>query len=299
MELTNSFPSLHAMAEGIVLRPFQAADVPAVATACNDEQIQRWLPLPSPYTRAHAEDWCLRLSHQLREQGDGLHLAMATPAGTFIGCVSLKKTDWLARVTEIGYWAAPGLRSAGHTTAATAYLARWALANGMERVELMAATGNRASQRVAEKAGFRFEGVKRNAGLVHGGRVDLCLYALTPDTRQTADLVADFHDMIGTSTASAEATSAIRRALLAEEYQEYQAAEDARDLAGIADALADMVYVAYGTAHCYGFDMDAMLTEVHASNMTKQPPAVPGGKAVKGPGYRPPDIKAVLGRPGG
>lgn len=279
-----------------MLRPLQETDIQAVAAACNDEQIQRWLPLPSPYTLAHAEDWCLRLSHELREQGDGLHLAMASPDGTFVGCISLKKTDWRAQVTEIGYWTAPQHRSSGNTTAATAYLARWALANGMERVELTAATGNRASQRVAEKAGFRFEGVMRNAGFVHGGRVDLCLYALTPDTRRTANMVADFHAMLGTSPASIEATSAIRRALLAEEYQEYQDAEDARDLTGIADALADMVYVAYGTARCYGFDLDAVLAEVHASNMTKEPPAAPGGKAVKGPGYRPPDINAVLGR---
>jgi RimJ/RimL family protein N-acetyltransferase len=296
--LSHSFPSLHARAGGIVLRPLQAADVPAVAAACNDEQIQRWLPLPRPYTLAHAEDWCLRLSHELREQGDGLNLAMVTPDGAFIGCVSLKKTDWPARVTEIGYWTAPPRRSAGHTTAATAYLARWALANGMERVELTAATGNRASQRVAEKAGFGFEGVMRNAGIVHGGRVDLCLYALTAGTRRTADMVADFHVMLGTGAASAEATSAIRRALLAEEYQEYEAAEEARDLAGIADALADIVYVAYGTARSYGFDLDAVLTQVHASNMTKQPPAEPGGKAAKGPGYRPPDIAAVLRRNG-
>ena len=74
------------------------------------------------------------------------------------------------------------MRGNGYTSTAVAYLARWALDNGMERVELTAATGNRASQRVAEKAGFRLEGVMRNAGLVHDGRVDLCLYALTPDT---------------------------------------------------------------------------------------------------------------------
>lgn len=121
---------------------------------------------------------------------------------------------------------------------------------------------------------------------------------MTPDNRRIADMVADFHELLGTGPASAEAMSAIRRALLAEEYQEYEASEDARDLAGIADALADMVYVAYGTARCYGFDLDAVLAEVHASNMTKEPSEVPGGKAVKGPGYRPPDIIAVLGRPG-
>jgi RimJ/RimL family protein N-acetyltransferase len=178
----NVFPVLNTRTDRIALRPLGAEDIPAVAAACNDQLIQRWLPLPRPYTLADAENWCLRLSHQLRDQGDGLNAAMTTKAGEFVGCVSLKKTDWRAAVTEIGYWTAPQMRSAGYTTRAAAFLARWALANGMERVELTAATGNRASQRVAEKAGFQFEGVMRNAGIVHGGRVDLCLYALTPET---------------------------------------------------------------------------------------------------------------------
>ena len=49
---------------------------------------------------------------------------------------------------------------------------------GFERLELRAATGNLASQRVAEKAGFTREGVLRNAGYVHDGRVDMVVYAL-------------------------------------------------------------------------------------------------------------------------
>ena len=51
--------------------------------------------------------------------------------------------------------------------------------HGFERMELRAATGNLASQRVAEKAGFVREGVARNAGRVHAGRVDLVVYSLT------------------------------------------------------------------------------------------------------------------------
>ena len=49
---------------------------------------------------------------------------------------------------------------------------------GVERLELRAATGNLASQRVAEKAGFTREGVLRNAGYVNDGRVDMVVYSL-------------------------------------------------------------------------------------------------------------------------
>jgi RimJ/RimL family protein N-acetyltransferase len=58
-------------------------------------------------------------------------------------------------------------------------LRSWVLRDqGFERVELRAATGNLASQRVAEKAGFTREGVLRNAGSVNAGRVDMVVYSL-------------------------------------------------------------------------------------------------------------------------
>jgi len=93
----------------------------------------------------------------------------------------------------------------------------------------------------------------------------------------------------------------LRQALIEEEVGELAAAARAGDLVGVADALADIVYVAYGTAHVYGIDLDAVLNEVHASNMTKlgadgQPVRRADGKVLKGPSYRPPDIAAVLAR---
>lgn len=92
---------------------------------------------------------------------------------------------------------------------------------------------------------------------------------------------------------------ALRQALIDEELDELRAATAAGDLVGVADALADIVYVAYGTAHVYGIDLDAVLDAVHASNMTKlgadgRPLRRPDGKVLKGPGYRPPDIEAAL-----
>ena len=58
-------------------------------------------------------------------------------------------------------------------------LAQWVLREqGLERVELRAAPGNIGSQRAAERAGFTREGVLRNAGHVHEGRVDLIVYSL-------------------------------------------------------------------------------------------------------------------------
>jgi predicted HAD superfamily Cof-like phosphohydrolase len=90
----------------------------------------------------------------------------------------------------------------------------------------------------------------------------------------------------------------LRTRLLDEEAAEFAAAAAQRDLVGMADALADVVYVAYGTALTVGIDLDAVLDEVHRSNMSKldaggRPVLRYDGKVLKSPGY-PPDVTGVL-----
>ena len=95
------------------------------------------------------------------------------------------------------------------------------------------------------------------------------------------------------------ALARLRVALLEEEVGEFVAASERGDVVGIADALADIVYVAYGTALTYGIDLDAVLHEVHRSNMSKlgsdgKPLIRDDGKVLKSGLYFPPDIESVL-----
>ncbi|MBM2619753.1 GNAT family N-acetyltransferase [Actinoplanes sp. LDG1-06] len=174
------FPSEVVATNRLVLRPFAIADAAAVVDGCSDGETQRWLPMPRPFTPAVAEGWCSGGAEQLRLDGDGVQLAIADAADDrLVGGVCLKKTSWVRGYTEIGYWMRPGLRGRGFAAEATAGLARWGLGHErIHRVELTAATGNIASQRVALKAGFTFEGVARSAGYTHTGRVDLRVYSL-------------------------------------------------------------------------------------------------------------------------
>jgi RimJ/RimL family protein N-acetyltransferase len=166
--------------ERLVLRPLAEADIDAVVVAGADPVTQRWLPLPRPYGRAHAEEFVRKWAPGQRESGDGIVRALGY-GSELAGVIDLKRTDWVHRETEIGYWAAPGFRGLGLMTEAVAALARWVLGEqGFERAELRAATGNIASARVAVKAGFGYEGVARNAGVIHDGRVDLAIYSMIP-----------------------------------------------------------------------------------------------------------------------
>src|SRR6266487_2020090 len=91
----------------------------------------------------------------------------------------------------------------------------------------------------------------------------------------------------------------LRVVLLQEEVSEFVTASENGDLVGIADALADIVYVVYGTALTYGIDLDAVLREVHRSNMSKlgrdgKPLIRDDGKVLKSDQYFRPDIGVVL-----
>lgn len=117
--------------------------------------------------------------------------------------------------------------------------------------------------------------------------------------------VGRFHQAFGLPRASRPSADVpaglaqLRVDLLVEEVGEFAEATADRDLVGLADALADIVYVAYGAAVTYGIDLDAALREVHRSNMSKldehgRPIHREDGKVLKSARYTPPDIASVL-----
>ncbi len=180
MTAPHIFSELRLETPRLVLRPYRAEDAPDVALACRDELTQRWLPLPNPYTDADALAWCTEISPGFRTSGEALEVAAIRRADDrLIGSFGLKRTDWRARSSEIGYWVAPWARGEGLAVEAVDAIGHWLFVEqGFERLALRAATGNLASQRVAEKAGFTREGVARNAGFTNAGRVDLVVFSL-------------------------------------------------------------------------------------------------------------------------
>lgn len=95
-----------------------------------------------------------------------------------------------------------------------------------------------------------------------------------------------------------ERTKELRKRLIREEFQELIDAIDADDLVGIADGVADLVYVAVGTDVSYGIPFNLTFREVHRSNMDKlvdgQHYRDDAGKTIKPPGWQPPNIEGIL-----
>ncbi|MFE5894377.1 MazG nucleotide pyrophosphohydrolase domain-containing protein [Streptomyces sp. NPDC002285] len=123
-----------------------------------------------------------------------------------------------------------------------------------------------------------------------------------------ANLVREFHLAFGLDARSAPTEvspelAAHRGELLAEEAAEVAEVAVTGPLDKLAHELADVVYVAYGTALVHGIDLDAVLAEIHRSNMTKLGPdgrvaRRADGKVLKGEHYEVPDVSSVLRRQG-
>lgn len=122
---------------------------------------------------------------------------------------------------------------------------------------------------------------------------------------EAMESVAEFHRRFGLPISSRPrghvdpVLAQLRVDLLVEEVDEFREATEECDAVGIADALADIVYVAYGAALTYGIDLDAVIREVHRSNVSKlgadgRPVRREDGKILKPSTYRPPNIPAVL-----
>jgi RimJ/RimL family protein N-acetyltransferase len=157
------------------LRAPGPSDWPAVHAACQDPAIRRWTSVPSPYTERDAQDFVSRYAAEGWRSGRRATFAVCdATSGALLGTAALGHLgvddDTDDGIGQVGYWTAPEARGRGLTTQAVLTLCRWGFgALGLARIEWYAEVGNVGSRRVAEKAGFTYEGLLRSR-LVHRGR---------------------------------------------------------------------------------------------------------------------------------
>jgi ribosomal-protein-alanine N-acetyltransferase len=174
------FPTLTVSTPRVLVRPLEAADAKAVSAIFADKLTQRWLPFQRKLGQIDGAAWCTEMAQERRDSGSGDHYGVIRREDDrLVGVLWTKRTDWSARLTEVSYAMAPHARGFGMAAEAVDALAvALILEHGFQRLELRVAPGNTASRRVAEKAGFTYEGLLRNAGYVHSGRVDLEVWSL-------------------------------------------------------------------------------------------------------------------------
>ncbi|MEW9528768.1 GNAT family N-acetyltransferase [Microbispora sp. NPDC049125] len=167
--------------ERLVVRPHEPADHDQVAALIMNGDASSALPPGRPSAVGEVKEWLADGVHGLRRSGKGVQLAIFTKDGELVGGVSLHGADWNAGITQVGYGVGPKSRGKGIAPEAVGAVTHWALSLGLHRVELRTTLENEASQRVAAKAGFTYEGTLRQAQRGHDGLHDLLVFSVLAD----------------------------------------------------------------------------------------------------------------------
>jgi 8-oxo-dGTP diphosphatase len=163
----------------LTIRPFKAADAPAMHRLVNDWEVAKYLArVPFPYPRDLADEWIASTWPRI-EAGDAWDLAIiGEEAGkeVLVGCIALTMQRG-TRQAELGYWV--GRKFWGHGVApeAAGRLLNWAFATlPLDSVVASALEENERSGQVLRRLGFAETGKGTREFVCRGGPMPVRLF---------------------------------------------------------------------------------------------------------------------------
>ncbi len=166
----------------LVLEPTTTAhaDALAAATEASLPELRPWMPWAANYSVSSTLDF-VTSSEAAWLTGDGYNFTIFH-RDEVVGSISLIRGNPLVRMRDMGYWLRSDLAGRGLMTEAASAVVEYGFeAIKLHRIALEAGVANTASNRVAEKIGFRREGLVRSACFGANGYYDAYLYGLLED----------------------------------------------------------------------------------------------------------------------
>lgn len=169
----------------VTLRPFQFADLGALCTAVQESlaDLKPWMGWARDgYSEKDAHEFIAIVRSRWNDGGLYGFAITDTESGTLLGACNLSQLHPQYRFCNLGYWVRSSQRGKGIAGKAARLAARFAFEKaGLIRVEIVVATENTASLRVAEKIGAHREGVLRNRIIVGKKTYDAVMFSLIPE----------------------------------------------------------------------------------------------------------------------
>jgi RimJ/RimL family protein N-acetyltransferase len=169
--------------EKIVLRKYEIEFIPLLFEAASESKggdFSYWMPWchenyaiedSRDFIEKTVENW--KNSEDVwREEMQFGYAIFDAETGKFLGGTGLNKPDKIHRMFNLGYWVRTSEHNRGIASEATKLLAKAAFEDlpELNRIEIVAAVENIASQKAAEKSGAFREGILRKR-LIIGGRI--------------------------------------------------------------------------------------------------------------------------------
>ena len=162
------------------LEPLDERWLDDVAELVADPHVLRFTRIPEPPPQDFARSWIDRYTEGRRD-GSCEGFAVVDSDDRFLGMGLAPEIDREAGELELGYIVAAAARGRGVATEILRLLTDWAFRTvGAERAFLIIDVQNRASQRVAERCGYRHEGDMRSIHLKDERRIDAGLWSRLP-----------------------------------------------------------------------------------------------------------------------
>lgn len=165
--------------ERTVLRSLASADAEPLFALVdrNRAYLRAWLPWVDAVREVGQIRGFVASVGERERAGESLELGIEHD-GELAGVCGFRRIDPDNRTAELGYWLRADRQGKGIVTASCRACVRHGFESlGLNRIELAAATGNAPSRRVADRLGFRLEGVLREAGWLYDHFVDHAVYA--------------------------------------------------------------------------------------------------------------------------
>jgi RimJ/RimL family protein N-acetyltransferase len=165
----------------IRLEPLGESHLAAVAEMLTDADVLRYTRVPDPVPPGWEQEW-YEFYEEGRRNGKREAFAVVDAAETsFLGLGLAFGIDREGRQLELGYVVAPDARGRGVATRTLELLTEWAFSElSALRIELWISADNSASKRVAERAGYRYEGTLRSFHFKQGRREDFEVWSRLP-----------------------------------------------------------------------------------------------------------------------
>jgi RimJ/RimL family protein N-acetyltransferase len=162
------------------LEPLDERWLDDVTDLVADPEVLRFTRIPEPPPEDFAREW-IEMYIEGRQAGTREGFAVLDGDGRFVGLGLAPTIDPDAGELELGYIVASDARGRGIASKILRLLTEWAFDTAQaERAFLIIDVENRASQRVAERCGYRHEGVMRSIHLKAARRIDAGLWSRLP-----------------------------------------------------------------------------------------------------------------------
>jgi ribosomal-protein-alanine N-acetyltransferase len=176
--MNDSAPEL--LTRRLLLRLPRQEDAHGIASLAGDPEIlANTLEIPYPYNEKMAQNWISEVDQKRDLRSELVFIITNRKNGELIGAIGLMDLDREHSRAKIGYWIGRPFWNRGYATEAVCAVLDYGFrVLGLHRIYAFYLTRNRASGRVMDKCGMRYEGVLRQHVQKNANFEDIAIHGI-------------------------------------------------------------------------------------------------------------------------